>query len=123
MRSLFILLFVLVCFSATAQQPEHGAVRRSAGSDWQAWDKDTAQWIDIERFWMLYAERQGGLTWERGADYPDFAKVKEGDTFLVEVPQGACLMEFFHERWRRANDVRRWDDAFNDYAGCPHVFD
>jgi len=32
-------------------------------------------------------------------------------------------MEFIHERWRRANDVRRWDDAFNDYAGCPHVFD
>jgi hypothetical protein len=123
MRSHFILPLALLSFHATAQQPEHGAVRQQAGSAWQAWDRDTAQWVGIERFWVLYAERRGGLTWGRGADYPDYAKVKEGDTFVVEVAQGPCLMEFFHERWRRANDVRRWDDALNDYAGCPYVFD
>jgi hypothetical protein len=32
-------------------------------------------------------------------------------------------MQFFHQRWRRANDVQRWNDRFNDYAGCAHVFD
>ena len=42
---------------------------------------------------------------------------------MVEVKSGLCLMEFFHTRWRRANDVRRWDDRFNEYAGCAKVFD
>jgi hypothetical protein len=32
-------------------------------------------------------------------------------------------MALFHSRWRRANDVRRWDPKFNDYAGCPEVFE
>lgn len=31
-------------------------------------------------------------------------------------------MEFFHNRWRRANDVRRWDPLFNEHGGCPDVF-
>ena len=36
----------------------------------------------------------------------------------VEVEQGPCLLEFFQSRWRRANDVRRWDEAMNEVAGC-----
>ena len=68
------------------------------------------------------AGRRGGLTWGSGTEYPPYAEVSELDTFLVQVDEGTCLMEFFHERWRRANDVRRWDDAFNNYGGCPHVF-
>lgn len=78
---------------------------------------------DIEAFWSTYAESKGGLTWGKSANYPDYDKVKEGDTFLVELKQGNCLMEFFHSRWRRANDVRRWDESVNEYGGCPHVFD
>lgn len=84
------------------------------------------QWqpnTDIEAFWVAYAESKGGLTWARAAEYPEYNLVKEGDTFVVELKQGPCLMEFFHNRWRRANDVRRWDDSINDYGGCPYVFD
>ena len=33
------------------------------------------------------------------------------------------LMYFFHRRWRRANDVWRWDPSFNRYSGCATVFD
>ena len=46
----------------------------------------------------------------------------DADSALVEVEQGSCLMEFFHNRWRRANDVRRWDDKMNTVAGCAYVF-
>tara|TARA_B100001063_G_scaffold218143_1_gene221279 strand:+ start:986 stop:1114 length:129 start_codon:yes stop_codon:yes gene_type:complete len=41
---------------------------------------------------------------------------------MVEVDSGICLMEFYHDRWRRANDVRRWDDKFNQYSACKDVF-
>ncbi len=79
--------------------------------------------LDTEKFWRDYAKSKGGLTWGQSSQYPEYAKVKEGDTFMVEVAQGICLMEFFHNRWRRANDVRRWDDSINEYSGCPNVFD
>ncbi len=78
---------------------------------------------DIEAFWEDYAESRGGLTWGRSDEYPPYSEVNEGDTFLVELEQGVCLMEFFHNRWRRANDVRRWDESVNEYGGCPYVFD
>ncbi|MBY5991006.1 hypothetical protein [Ferrimonas balearica] len=100
-----------------------GHVRLGADGALEAWDAERGQWGGLEAFWLAYAERRGGLTWGRGSDYPPYDQVKEGDTFMVELSQGPCLMEFFHQRWRRANDVRRWDDAFNDYAGCPRVFD
>lgn len=79
--------------------------------------------VDIEQFWMNYAESKGGLTFGRSSTYPEYEKVKEGDTILIDVEQGSCLMEFFHSRWRRANDVRRWDESVNAYGGCPYVFD
>lgn len=78
---------------------------------------------DIEAFWMDYADSRGGLTWGSSSEYPEYAKVKEGDTLLIQLDQGPCLMEFFHSRWRRANDVRRWNESVNDYGGCPFVFD
>ncbi|MDX1406343.1 MAG: hypothetical protein R3192_17540, partial [Woeseiaceae bacterium] len=65
----------------------------------------------------------GGLTWGRRTDYPPYDQVDELDTMIIELESGPCLMEFFHTRWRRANDVRRWDAAFNEYGGCPNVFD
>lgn len=83
------------------------------------WQPDT----DIETFWADYANSKGGLTWGKSSQYPEYSQVKEGDTFLVELQQGNCLMEFFHNRWRRANDVRRWHPSVNEYGGCPYVFD
>lgn len=89
----------------------------------EVWDARNEQWVQPDIFWQRYADRRGGVTWGRGRTYPPYADVKENDTFLVELDTGTCLMEFFHRRWRRANDVRRWGEAFNAYGGCPHVFD
>jgi len=79
--------------------------------------------MDIESFWQAYIQSRNSKTWSQSSQYPNYEKVREGDLFMVEVEQGICLMEFFHSRWRRANDVRRWDDSFNEYSGCPYVFD
>lgn len=102
------------------------AVAASDNKDAQAASPQSITWTqgsDIESFWLRYADSKGGLTWGRTSEYPDYDKVKDGDTLLVELKQGPCLMEFFHSRWRRANDVRRWDDSINSFGGCPHVFD
>ncbi len=121
------LAFLLCLLSATAaaQAPgsRDGEVRATRGGEFQAWNDAIGEWQSPVAFWESYASRRGGLTWGRGTEYPEYGKVKEFDTFMVLVPQGPCLMEFFHSRWRRANDVRRWDPAFNDYGGCPNVFD
>ncbi|MBY5979190.1 hypothetical protein [Ferrimonas balearica] len=102
---------------------QDGHVRIGADSQLEAWDAEAGQWLSPEQFWLAYAARNGGLTWGRGSDYPPYGEVKEGDTFMVELDSGPCLMEFFHKRWRRANDVRRWDTAFSDIGGCAKVFD
>jgi hypothetical protein len=88
-----------------------------------AWNEESKQWINLEEFWRDYAKKNGGLTWGQSKTYPPYDDVKEHDLFLLEIKSGLCLMEFFHTRWRRANDVRRWDDKFNEYAGCAKVFD
>ncbi len=100
----------------------HGQVIIHSGEA-VAWYKPTEQWLSIDDFWQHWADSRGGITWGRSKDYPPYDQVKEQDTFLVELDGGTCLMEFWHSRWRRANDVRRWDDSFNDYSACPHVFD
>lgn len=100
-----------------------GEVRELDGGDFLAWSESDQRWLSPEAFWLAYAESHDGLTWGRGTEYPPYAEVNETDLFLVETPQGSCLMEFWHERWRRANDVRRWNPMFNDYGGCPYVFD
>ncbi|MFK8013341.1 MAG: hypothetical protein AB8B80_14975 [Marinicellaceae bacterium] len=79
--------------------------------------------IDVEKIWSDHLNNTGGLTWKESDQYPDFNEVSEGDTFLVKVKQGKCLMEFYHNRWRRANDVYRWHETVNEYKGCPYVFD
>jgi len=84
------------------------------------------RWVpgtDKASFWNDYVKAKGGLTFPKSTTYPEYSKVKEGDTFLVETENGICLMEFFHRRWRRANDVRRWHPSFNQYSACPTVFD
>ncbi len=65
----------------------------------------------------------GGLTWGTTDTYPEYEKVKEHDKVLIKLKQGNCLTEFFHSHWRRAKDVRRWDEKVNEYSGYPYVFD
>ena len=106
-----------------SHQTTDGKTRTVANDALEAWDAENKEWVDAVSFWERYADRRGGLTWGRRTDYPPYADVKELDTVIIELDSGPCLMEFFHTRWRRANDVRRWDPAFNDYGGCPHVFE
>lgn len=113
---------VLACMSTAATAATNGELRQSASGASEAWEAASQTWVSVETFWERFAVAEGGLTWGRSSTYPPFEKVKEHDLFLVELEQGTCLMEFFHNRWRRANDVRRWDDKMNAVAGCAHVF-
>lgn len=121
LKTLALLLVLTVCTPALAEPPRDGELRQYAG-ELMAWDGEKEQWLSPLGFWQVYAQRSGGITWGQSPDYPDYNQVKEFDTFLVEAQGGPCLMMFFHARWRRANDVRRWDEKFNQYAGCPNVF-
>lgn len=104
-------------------QARDGQARDGIGEGFEVYLADEDRWLAPLDFWLAYAQRRGGLTWGRGATYPPYRDVQEGDTFLVETHLGPCLMEFFHKRWRRANDVKRWNDRFNEHAGCSVVFD
>jgi hypothetical protein len=123
MRILLLLLLVSGLSWAQGEAHRNGEVRTAAGGSFEAWDAQGGQWLAPVAFWNSYASRSGGLTWGPGADYPQYSKVSEHDTFMVQLKQGPCLMEFFHSRWRRANAVRRWDPVFDEFGGCPHVFD
>ncbi len=120
------LLCVLVVLFAVTAHADHPADASNGqvytnGDFSEAWDANTRQWVSLERFWANYSDRRG-LKWGRSSDYPPYADVSEHDLLLLELDSGVCLMEFFHSRWRRAQDVRRWSDAFNEYGGCPDVF-
>lgn len=86
------------------------------------WSAKGNQWITPDEFWLEFAADKGGLTWGVRNDYPEYDQVNEHDTMIIQLDTGNCMMEFFHNRWRRANDVRRWDPLFNEYSGCPDVF-
>ncbi|PKG57826.1 MULTISPECIES: hypothetical protein [unclassified Shewanella] len=120
------LVLILTSVDATAATPpageHHGQVDMIDGQA-MAWEQTSQQWLTIEVFWQNWVNTRGGLTWKSSEQYPTYEQVKEQDTFLVELNGGTCMMEFWHGRWRRANDVRRWDDAFNDYSACPRVLD
>ena len=126
-RHTFVLAFALFlgCTVAFGQAENitDGKVRNAPNGELEAWDANGTEWVPLETFWERYADRRGGLTWGTRADYPPYHQVNELDTMIILLDSGPCLMEFFHTRWRRANDVRRWDSAFNEYGGCPHVFD
>jgi len=113
----FVLTLSLMMLSLSACVSEQG--RHESPEEGVVWQSGA----DVETFWAKYLASKGGLTWPASNVYPDYEKVKEGDTFMVLLEQGPCLMEFFHNRWRRANDVWRWDESINDYGGCPFVFD
>ena len=127
MKSTILLLAVLsllfsVQLAVAEDSPRNGQLKDNGGL-YKAWDDHSKKWVTPDVFWELYASRRGGLTWGKTSKYPAYEQVKEHDTIIIETGRGPCLMEFFHSRWRRANDVRRWDESFNDYGGCPHAFD
>lgn len=101
----------------------NGEVRQSTEQGMQAWHEQSQQWLTLEAFWDNYANQRPQKNWPSAATYPKYEDLNEGDTFLVQLRESSCLMEFYHSRWRRANDVRRWDDAFNAYGACPFVFE
>ncbi len=115
-------LLSMVAVSAP-EELHDGQIKREADGRLVAWDEQKKTWLGVEAFWRSYADRRGGLTWGQRKDYPPYEQVKEFDTLIIELKQGPCLMEFFHARWRRGNDVRRWHQLFNEYGSCPHVFD
>lgn len=117
--SFIVLGWFIFSISLSAISSDEGTNKASSKADNVIW----AQGTDIEKFWRNYALSKGGLTWGESTTYPEYNKVEEGDTLLIQLKQGPCLMEFFHSRWRRANDVRRWDDSVNLYGGCPYVFE
>lgn len=117
-----LLLAVSVTTFARQGTPRQGKVQIIDETPF-AWHQGSQQWLPIEEFWMLYADETGGLKWGQREDYPPYDEVSELDKMIIRGEKGNCLMEFFHERWRRANDVRRWDPKFNEYGGCPFVFD
>jgi hypothetical protein len=117
------MLLWMVGFASVHAAPADGGSRATATGGFEVFDAQAGQWLAPEAFWLAWAARRGGLTHGRGAAYPPYASVREFDTFLVEIDGQTCLMEFFHTRWRRANDVRRWNDAFNSFGACGRVFD
>lgn len=116
-----IALVITAASSASAETHRHGEIRMLPST--QAWNADLGSWETPETFWKSYAQTRGGLTWGERRDYPPYDAVNEHDTLIIVRDSGPCLMEFFHARWRRANDVQRWDPAFNNYAGCADVFE
>lgn len=116
----------MLCFIITnvhAAAPEHGFVKKSDSGTLQAWNAEKNEWSDIDLFWQNFAKTNKAKSWGVADTYPNYGEVNEFDTLVIELKQGTCLMQFYHARWRRANDVQRWDDAFNEYSACPYVFD
>ncbi|MEM7082838.1 MAG: hypothetical protein AAF465_08890 [Pseudomonadota bacterium] len=123
LAGLCLLMMGLQACAAEPESPDHrnGEVREQDG--YQVWSTELNRWVGPVQFWRTYAAMNGGLTWGERSEYPEYNKVKENDLMIIQVDSGPCLMEFFHRRWRRANDVRRWDPKFNELGGCPNVFD
>ncbi len=120
----FVLLILAVVLWANESRAEPSSPANVHGTlkDERVWSANTGDWVPIETFWLQYAKQSAEKFWGQRASYPPYREVSEHDTILIEKGEGICLMEFFHRRWRRAQDVRRWDSAFNDYSACPAVF-
>lgn len=99
-----------------------GQVMQREDGSYRAWDADIELWVEPVTFWESYAARRGGITFGWSFEYPAYEKANEHDTIMIQLDSGPCLMEFFHERWRRANDVHRWSPKFNEFGGCADVF-
>jgi hypothetical protein len=115
-------VFSIAQLSLADAVPANGKLRCVDGHC-TVWAGKTGEWLSVEAFWRQYAAANGGSFRGETPEYPPYEKVGEHDTLLVDSGRGLCLMEFFHSRWRRANDVRRWDPGFSEVGGCPYVFD
>lgn len=122
--TILILTSILVsaCASNSAVDPAWGETRPNVSS-FEAWDKDSNAWLTPQAFWTAHEIRRGAKNWPSAESYPPYAQVKEFDTFLAQTKTGTCLMEFYHQRWRRARDVWRWGEEFNSFSGCDTAFD
>ncbi len=122
-----VLLLLLLPFAVLADTPQEPGTRdgetHTHKDTFYVWDAGGEQWLSPNEFWAAYAERARGKNWGTGDRFPPYDDAGEHDVFLLETEKGACLMYFFHRRWRRANDVRRWDPLFTHHEGCPFVFD
>lgn len=120
------LLAVLFSLSFTAQAEvmgeRDGELRATASGELLAWDEVAQKWLKPVTFWRAFAQRENVNSWGQSREYPAYADVRELDVFMVELDSGLCLMQFYHQRWRRANDVRRWSPGFNSLEACPDVF-
>lgn len=117
-----IVLLMTTAYGDYPDAPKNGQIHES-DAGLEVWDAAEGQWVEPETFWLNFATRRDSKFWGRTSVYPPYREVGERDTILIELDEGTCLMEFWHRRWRRAQDVRRWDPAFNSYGGCPHVFE
>lgn len=120
---MILLLLCFLIFPANTAEPENGVVSESADGKLMVWNASESDLSSLDAFWESFAKSNDAKYWGQSATYPNYSDVNEFDTFLVQLDEGTCLMQFFHSRWRRANDVQRWHDTFNDYSGCPNVFD
>ncbi len=123
MKVLVCIFLLLLIGQVQAEEHNNGFVKAGAGGSYLAWSASKKEWVSMKVFWHDFAKTNDAKYWGKSEVYPTYSDVEEFDTFLVQVGKGHCLMQFFHSRWRRANDVQRWHDAFNEYSGCPYVFD
>lgn len=118
-----VVILWCVCTSLYAQSDNtlrHGQTRLQ-GSGFVVWDVQVKKWVKPGQFWANYADRKGTRNWGIATYYPPRANTRPHDVITIITEEGACLMEFYHSRWRRANDVWRWSMRFNNYAGCANV--
>lgn len=119
--ALFLFLYLLI-MPIQAEEYENGFISQDSDGEFKAWSVKKSEWISIEVFWKNFTKSSKAKYWGKSDKYPNYSDVNEFDTFLIQLDEGNCLMQFFHSRWRRANDAQRWHDAFNEYSGCPYVF-
>lgn len=122
MKKLITLIFYFYIAITQAQELDNGSIKKDNHDIVKVWNTIEQDWSTIEVFWQRYTLRNQAKSWASGYIYPNYNEVQEFDTFLIQLDQGSCLMQFYHSRWRRANDVRRWNNAFNMHSGCPYVF-
>jgi hypothetical protein len=127
MKYLFPIVFTAVFIIPLARggeppMPANGQINQTPSGP-MAWNQASEEWLTVEDFWQVFSSANNGTDWGRSKSYPEYSNVGERDTLLIELEQGTCLMYFWHKRWRRAQDVWRWDERFNELLGCPYVFD
>lgn len=124
MLTLLFALFTQLVIAGEPEQPtpHDGQVMKKEDGSFVAWDAETELWLEPLLFWESFAARQGGLSYGWNHEYPPYEQAREHDTIMIQLDSGPCLMEFFHQRWRRSNDVHRWDPLFNEFGGCADVF-